>query len=336
MMFLKSTVAGLAIAASVAGSVRAEAPTELGIGLILATGPEAAWDATLMRDVEAVIEAAPHGLTITYKHIDGVWGEQAGDAMDLLAKSGKYQIIWAHSSYTDQIKVLKDKYPEILFVVVGSGNEGLGGNSYWVYKRAHEPTYLMGVMAGKLTKTDTIGVVGQFPSEDVNDQLNAFFNGAKSVNPDIKQKVAFIESWYDPAKAEQFTNAQIAAGADQIFQLVESFETCEKAAITCYGNYVDQGLNSDSVAASALISWTPDVNWIVDQWYDHAANGTPYAGNVDEHWFSMAQGGSDLSGYHAYEDKLDAGLKSEIATLKAAIEDGSQVIPVDLSVPISN
>ena len=336
MTFLRNTAMGLAIAVSFGSAVWAEAPTTLGIGLILASGPEAAWDATLMRDVEQVIGAAPHGLTIAYKHVDGVWGEEAGNAMELMAKSGKYQIIWAHSSYTDQVKALKDKYPEILFVVVGSGNEGMGGNSYWVYKRAFEPSYLMGVIAGKLTKSNTIGVVGQFPSEDVNDQLNAFFDGAKSVNPAIQQKVAFIESWYDPAKAEQFTNAQIAAGADQIFQLVESFETCEKAAITCYGNYVDQGVNSNSVAASALISWTPDLNWVIDQWYDHAANGKPYDGNAKEHLFSMAEGGSDLSGYHAYEDKLDAGLKSEIATMKAAIEDGSKVIAVDLSVPVSN
>ena len=148
--------------------------------------------------------------------------------MELLAKSGKYQVIWAHSSYSDQVKALKDKYPDVLFVVVGSGNEGLGGNVYYDYKRVHEPSYLLGVLAGRMTKSDTVGVVGQFPSEDVNDQINSFFAGAKSVNPDVKRKVAFIESWYDPAKAEQFTNAQISAGADLIFQLAGSFETCEK------------------------------------------------------------------------------------------------------------
>lgn len=336
MNLLKNTVAGFAIAFATGGIAHAEAPTELGIGLILSAGPEAAWDGTLLRDVEALESAAPHGLHITSKHIDGVWGEQAGDAMDLLAKTGKYQIIWANSSYSDQVKVLKDKYPEILFVVVGSGNEGLGGNSYWVYKRAHEPSFLMGVMAGRLTKTNTIGAVGQFPSEDVNDQINAYFAGAKSVNPNVKQKVAFIESWYDPAKAEQFTNAQIAANADQIFQLVESFETCKKAKIACYGNYVDQGAASDSVVASATISWKPDLNWIVDQWFDHAANGAPYAGNTKEHWFSMTEGGADLSGYHAYDAVLSSDLKAEISKLKDDIMTGKQVIPVDLSVPSSN
>ncbi|MEX0305362.1 MAG: BMP family protein [Leisingera sp.] len=332
----KAALAALPFAAA-AGIAAAEAPKELGIGLILATGPEAAGDATLLRDLDAVIEAAPHGLEISYKNINGKWGEDAGDAMELLAKTGRYQIIWAHSSYSDQVKALQEKYPDILFALVGSGNEGLGGNAYWVYKRAHEPSYLLGVLAGRLTENDVVGVVGQFPSEDVNDQINSFFAGARSVNPGVQRKVAFIESWYDPAKAEQFTNAQIAAGADLTFQLVESFETCEKAGIMCFGNYVDHGETSpDSVVASALTSWTEDINWVIGEWYDFAANGTPYDGNTTEKWVPMAVGGSALSGFHAYKDKLPAGLKDEIAALSAQIAAGDLAIPVELSLPASD
>lgn len=337
MTMLKTLAAGAALLASTSLAAFADDPTELGIGLILATGPEAAWDATLLRDIEAVAEEEPHGLDISYKSINGVWGEEARDAMELLAKTGRYQIIWAHSSYSDQVKALQEKYPDILFVVVGSGNEGLGDNAYWVYKRVHEPSYLLGVMAGSLTESDVVGVVGQFPSEDVNDQINSFFAGARSVNPDVTRKVAFIESWYDPAKAEQFTNAQIAAGADLTFQLVASFETCEKAGIMCFGNYVDQGETSpDSVVASALISWEEDVKWIIDEWWDHAARGEPYEGNTEEHWISMAEGGTALSGYHAYEDKLPDDLKAEIEALSARISSGELEIPVDLSLPTSD
>ncbi|WP_114287932.1 BMP family lipoprotein [Candidatus Halocynthiibacter alkanivorans] len=337
MNLFKTLTAGAVFLVSASSMVLAEAPDKLRIGLLLATGPEAAWDATLLRDLDEVATSAPHGLDISYKSINGKWGEDAKNAMELLAKTGKYQIIWAHSSYSDQVKALQEKYPDILFVVVGSGNEALGGNAYWVFKRAHEPSYLLGVLAGRLTETDVIGVVGQFPSEDVNDQINGFFAGARSVNPDVQRKVAFIESWYDPAKAEQFTNAQIAAGADLTFQLVESFETCEKAGIMCFGNYVDYGESApDSVVASALISWTQDLNWIIDEWYDYAANGVPYEGNTRERWVPMADGGSALSGFHAYEDKLPAELKEEIASLSARISSGELKLPVDLSLPSSD
>jgi len=334
--FVKTAIGVLMFVTS-ASLAHADSPKKLGIGLILATGPEAAWDATLLRDLDSIVEAAPHDLDISYKSISGKWGEDARDAMELLAKTGKYQIIWAHSSYSDQVKVLKDKYPDVMFVFVGSGNEGLGDNAYWVYKRVHEPSYLLGVMAGALTENDVVGVVGQFPSEDVNDQINAFFAGARSVNEGVKRKVAFIESWYDPAKAEQFTNAQIAAGADLTFQLVASFETCEKANIMCFGNYVDQGQSSpDSVVASALISWTQDLNWVIDEWYNFAANETPYKGNKTERWISMADGGTSLSGFHAFQDKLPADLKDRVAELSEQIASGKLEIPVDLSLPTSD
>ncbi len=337
MTYIKGISIAAAMLATTATVAFAEAPTTLGIGVLLSTGPEAAWDGTFLRDLEATIEASPHDLDISYKNVNGAWGEEAGNAMDLFARSGQYQIIWGHSTYSDQVKELQVKYPEILFVLVGSGNEGLGGNAYWAYKRLHEPSYLLGVMAGELTESDVIGVVGQFPSEDVNDQINSFFAGASSVNADVQRKVAFIESWYDPAKAEQFTNAQIAAGADQIFQLVESFETCEKAGIMCYGNYVDQAINSpQSVVASATMSWSEDIKWVIDTWYDHASNGTPYDGNVVENWISMADGGTGLSGYHDYESRVSDDLKAKISGLSADITSGELVIPVDLSVPTSD
>jgi basic membrane protein A len=255
----------------------------------------------------------------------------------LTTRTSKAPVICVKSKSPIRFFTLSAKYPKIMFVVVGSGNEGLGGNSYWIYKRAHEPSYLLGVMAGRLTTSNVVGVVGQFPSEDVNDQINGFFAGAKSVNSDVKKKVAFIESWYDPAKAEQFTNAQIAAGADLTFQLVESFETCEKAGIKCFGNYVDHGATSPkSVVASAMISWTQDLKWAIDQWYDHAANGTAYNGNAKERWISMADGGATLSGYNAYDSQLPDALKAEINALAAKISSGELVIPVDLSVPTSD
>lgn len=320
-------------------TVRADAgePSKLGIAFILSAGIESAWDGTLIRDIERIAEAKPHGLKISFKYTDPLWGEGAADAMRLFAKTGKFDIIWAHSSYSDQVKALKDEFPEILFVVVGSGNEGLGGNVYWAYKRLHEPAYLLGLMAGRLTKTNTVGVVGQFPSEDVNDEINAFFAGARSVNGAVRQKIAFIESWYDPAKAAEFTNAQIAAGADLTFQLVASFETCEAAKIMCFGNYRDEAERSpDSIVASALLDWTPDLDWIIGEWWAHQTAGKAYAGNTTERWFSMAEGGVGLSGYNQYEARIPAELKAEVSSLQAKIASGEFEVPLDTSTPQSD
>ena len=62
----------------------------------------------------------------------------------------------------------------------------------------HEPSYLTGIVAGKLTKSNVIGMVGGYPIPEVNRLMQAFMEGARSVNPEVKFLVSFIGSWYDP------------------------------------------------------------------------------------------------------------------------------------------
>ncbi|MRX34325.1 BMP family protein [Aminobacter sp. MDW-2] len=329
-------LAMLAISAMTGSPERAAAadPDKLNIAVILSAGIESAWDGTLIEALERAKVAKPHGLDITWKYTDPLWGDDAGDAMRLFAESGEYDVIWAHSTYSDQVKKLREEFPDILFVVVGSGNEGLGGNQYWVYKRVHEPAYLLGYAAGKLTKSNRLGAVGTFPADDVNDEINAFFAGAKAANPAVERTVAFIESWYDPAKAGEYTKAQIATGADLIFQLTGNFKPCEEAKILCFGNFQDQKLFSPStVLSSAVAQWDPDVSWIVDEWWAHKAEGKSYQGNTDKRWFAMKDGGSAVVPNADLQANVPAAVQTDLDALKARIMAGSFEVPVDVSDP---
>jgi len=324
------------ILAVISNPVRAIAsgPDKLNIAVILSAGIESGWDGTLIEALDRVKAARPHGLEITWKYTDPLWGDDAGDAMRLFAESGQYDIIWAHSTYSDQVKKLKDEFPEIMFVVVGSGNEGLGGNQYWVYKRVHEPAYLLGYAAGKLSQANKVGAVGTFPADDINDAINAFFAGAKVANPAIGRTVAFIESWYDPAKAGEYTSAQVATGADLIFQLTGNFKPCEEAKILCFGNFQDQrSFSPSTVLASVLAFWDPDINWIIDEWWAYKALGKPYAGNTEKHWFPMKDGGSGMAVNPDLQAKIPADVQADIEDLKARIMAGSFDVPIDVSDP---
>jgi basic membrane lipoprotein Med (substrate-binding protein (PBP1-ABC) superfamily) len=312
----------------------AQKPDRLSVAVILSAGIENGWDGTFIHALEKAKEAAPHGLKISWKYTEPLWGDDAGDAMRLFAESGEYDIIWAHSTYSDQVKKLKDEFPEILFVVVGSGNEGLGGNQYWVYKRVHEAAYVLGTIAGKMTKSGVLGAVGTYPADDVNDEINAFFAGARSVRPDVKHSVAFIESWYDPAKAAEYTKAQIATGADLIFQLAGNFQPCEEAKIYCFGNFSDQNSFSPStVLSSAVAVWSPDLNWIIDEWYAHKVEGKPYDGNKEKHWFSMAQDGAAVAPYHDLESAIPEPVRAEAKALEEKIRSGAFEVPLDVADP---
>ena len=97
------------------------------------------------------------------------------------------------------------------------------------------------MLAGGLTESNVIGVVGGLPVPEVNRIVNAFIAGAESVNPEVDVKTTFINSWFDPAAAKEAALAQIDAGADVLF--AERFGVIEAAAengLCSFGNMSDQ------------------------------------------------------------------------------------------------
>jgi len=315
-----------------------EVPTELGVAAILSIGLESTWDSTFYEAYQRVQALSPHGVTLKdLAYTEGAWGEEAETVLRQYAETGEYDIIFAQASFTDQIKNLMDEFPDILWVVSGSGNEFLGENVYVIYMRIHEPTYLEGMLAGAMTETDVIGVIGLFPADDVNDDANAFIAGAKSVNPDIQAKVTFIETWYDPAKAQEATNAQIAAGADFILQGGEVYDVCTEAEIFCFARYADSNFYApESVLASALGYWDPAILYIIDQWWDFKTTGEPYNAPTEAVWFSMADGGSDLSPFHGLESEIPADVLEMINAARQDILSGELVVPLNVETPVSD
>lgn len=313
----------------------ADAPSEVRIALMMSVGLEAPWDKSVMEALDRAIAAKPHGLKITYKPFDSVWGDEAESVMRLLAGSGDYDILLNASAHSDQIKNLHDEFPDMLWVSLGSGNYNAGPHHYLAFGRVHQAAYLLGILAAGLSKTGVIGVVGSFPAADINDQINAYRAGAQSINPGAKMKLTFIESWYDPPKAIEATYAQAAAGADVIYQLAGGvYAACAEKKLFCLSKYRDEhDVAPDVVVSGTLLNWDPTIGWMLDIWRDHKVNGTPYAGNKDPVWFSMADGGSDIAPYYSLADRIPDDLKQKIAATKAAIISGKLEVPLILDVP---
>jgi basic membrane lipoprotein Med (substrate-binding protein (PBP1-ABC) superfamily) len=310
-----------------------EAPKELRVAALLSSTADNPWDKSFMLSFERVQKAAPHGLVIqNLDYSDGVWGDEAEVVLREYAASGKYDIIWGNSAYSDQIKNLKDEFPEILWVIAGSGNEGLGGNVYYVFMHLHEVAYLMGRLAGALTESNIIGNIAGFPTDDANDVINGYAEGAKAVNPNIQVKVTFIESWYDPAKAADAAAAQIATGADQLYMNSFGFEPCVEAKVYCYATYEDLNyLAPSAVLTSALAYWDPHINYVIDEWWKHKTEGTPYNGTIEPVWFSMAQGTGDLAPFHDLESKIPEAVKADVMQAREDILSGKLVVPLNLN-----
>ncbi len=125
----------------------------------------------------------------------------------------------------------------------------------------YQDTYMAGVIAGKMTKSNTLGFVGSFPIPEVLRNINAFTLGAQSVNPKIKTKVVWVNTWFDPPKETEAAQSLINQGADVLLQNTDStavLQTAEKNGKFAFGWDSDMSAFAPKAhLASAIANWTP-------------------------------------------------------------------------------
>lgn len=157
-------------------------------------------------------------------------------------------------------------YPDIAFVF-GSGGGPAEPNFSVFDNWIHEPAYLAGMLAGGLTESNVIGVVGGYPVPEVNRITNAFIAGARETNAEVEVLVTFLNSWFDPAAAKEAALAQVGAGADVLF--AERFgviEAAQESDVIAIGNMSDQeSLAPEHVVTSVTWNMTPTVKYVIDQ-----------------------------------------------------------------------
>ena len=302
-------------------------PTELDVAMILLGTKEEGWYATFIDSVHRVTEEAPHGLTISLEIIEEIPYADGERVIRDLAQTGDYEIIVAHSTYSDAVAAVKDDFPDILFAFSGSGNEPTGGNGYWIDVFIHEPAYLAGIIAGAMTQTNHISGVAAFPFPNVNGPLNAFIDGARFVatqlgKGEITFDVAYIESWFDPATAQEAAAAQIAAGSDMIYaERFGPFSAIEEAdGVFGFGHFTDQIGLSPAVLTSAVARWDAAFMDLIDAWYAYTTEGVAYDAPMERIVYtSMVDGGSSLG---EISDLVPSDVQDGVAQAEAAILGG--------------
>ena len=184
--------------------------------------------------------------------------------------------------------------------------------------RTYEGAYMAGVIAGKMSKTGTLGVVGSVPIPEVVRNINSFTLGAQSVNPAIKTKVVWVNEWFNPPKETEAATALINGGADVLFQNTDSsavLQTAEKMGKRAFGWDSDMtAYGPKAHLASAVINWGPYYVKAVRE----ALDGK-WAGGTSA-WWGVKEGAIDLVSLAA--DVPDE-TKKRIDEVKAGLKDGS-------------
>jgi simple sugar transport system substrate-binding protein len=196
-----------------------------------------------------------------------------------------------------------------------------GENMRTYDSRTYEGAYMAGVIAGKMTKTNTLGVVASIPIPEVVRNINAFTLGAQSSNPKIKTKVVWVNEWFNPPKETEAATSLINGGADVLFQNTDSpavLKTAEAKGKRAFG--WDSDMTSYGPKAhlvSAVINWGPYYSKATKE----ALEGK-WTGNTGA-WWGVKEGAIDIVSIAA---DVPAETQTKVAEVKKGLADGSFVI----------
>ena len=320
-----AAVALLALTVTASSSAVVAQDEPLSVFGAYATQIEEPWDGV----IHAALQAEEDAGRISYDYADDIG--YSGD-MELVLRDvselDQPDVIFGDAFGNEEaVRRVAADYPDIAFVF-GSGGGPANPNFSVFDNWIHEPAFLAGMLAGGLTETGVVGVVGGVPVPEVNRITNAFIMGAQSVNPGVEAKVSFINSWFDPAAAKEAALAQIDAGVDVLY--AERFgviEAAQEKGLIAVGNMSDQAeLAPDAVVTSVTWNMAPTAAYIIDQ----VGGGTYTAQDLKD--FSMVgKGGAALAPIN--EALVPADLLETVKAKEADIVSGLFRVDINESTP---
>lgn len=234
-----------------------------------------------------------------------------------------YPVIFGDARDCEDIvrKVARD-FPEIAFCFcsnLGPTEPNFSVFNSWVY----EPAYLCGLLAGRLTKTNTVGAVAGRPDPVVNCLLNSFNQGVMESNPAAR---VLIISPGDTATMIKEVSRLVEAGADHIYAgFPGSIMLCQKKGVIAFGNLQDQySLAADTVITGTVWDMWPTVEKVITDMEEER-----YQAMDLREWSMMAKGGAYLASYHSFEGKIPYDLKDEINQKRRDIMAGTLRVPAN-------
>ena len=236
-----------------------------------------------------------------------------------LASQGNKLIFGTTFGYMDTMLKVAGESPDVKFEHATGYKQAPNMNTY--DSRTYEGAYMAGVVAGSMTKSNVLGVVGSVPIPEVIRNINSFTLGAQSVNPKIKTKVVWVNEWFNPPKETEAATSLINGGADILFQNTDSpavLKTAEEKGKRAFGWDSDMtAYGPKAHLASAVINWGP---YYIKTTKDYLA-GT-WTGN-QKSWWGVKEGAIDLV---SIADDVPADTKAKIDEIKKGLSDGSFAI----------
>ncbi|MBT9489249.1 MAG: BMP family protein [Rubrivivax sp.] len=325
MTLSRRTTLGIALATLAASSAPAFAQAKLKVAAIYTVPVEQQW----VSRIDKALKAAVARGEIEYVFSENVANADYERVMRQYAEGGNTLIVGESFAVEAAARKVAKDYPKVSFLMGSSGKPQ--APNFGVFDNyIQEPAYLTGMIAGGMSKSGKIGLVGGYPIPEVNRLMNAFIAGAKEINPKATFTVSFINSWFDPPKAKEAAFAMIDKGADVMY--AERFgvsDAAKERKVLAIGNVIDtQAQYPDTVVASALWHMEPTIDKAIAAVKAGAFKAEDY-GPLS----MMKVKGSSLSPLGTFEKKIPAELVAKVRAKEAAILAGKFSVKVDDNAP---
>lgn len=283
--------------------------------------------------IHIAAEAAKAAGQVDYTYTENVANTDYPRVMREYAEAGVQLIVGEIFGAEAEAREVAAEYPQVAFLMGSSLLPDEAVPNLAVFDNyIQDASYLTGIIAGAMTKSGRIGMVGGFPIPEVNRLMHAFMAGVRETRPDATFQVSFIGSWFDPPKAKETAFAMIDGGADLLY--AERFGVADAAkerGVLAIGNVINtQADYPDTVVASALWHFEPTLQKALAA----IAAGTFKAENYGLYSY-LREGGSSLAPLGTFEGKVPEAALSLVAERQAAIMAGSFTVIVDDSEPMT-
>lgn len=327
---LKAAGAGAALATMAGFPARLFAAEPLKVAAVYTVPVEQQWVSRIHKAANAAKERGD----IEYVYSENTSNNDYERVMREYCEAGHKLILGEVFGVEDAARAVAKDYPDVAFLMGSSFKADEAVPNFSPFDNyIQDASYLTGIIAGAMTKSKNIGMVGGYPIPEVNRLMNAFMAGVKESAPDAKFQVAFIGSWFDPPKAKETAFAQIDGGADLLY--AERFgvsDAAKERKVLAVGNVIDtQAEYPDTVVASALWHFEPTLDKAIAE----VKAGTFKAEDYGIYSF-MKAGGCSMAPLGTFEGKVPAEAMAKVAEKEKAIKDGSFAVEVDDSEPKSS
>lgn len=300
-------------------------------------------DKASMDDLASGADRAAEDFGVEIKKLESAEASKYEEDVRAMSKAGYDLIVTTYGYMTDATKLVSQEYPDTkyaaVFQTINDGSEKY--DNVWDTEFHGEAAfYLGGYIAGKLTKSNHIGMIVGAEEPTPNAEGNGFMQGVKAANPDATVEFSYVGSYEDPAKAKEVTSAMISKGCDVVQTDSGSsnagvVEACKDAGVLCAGEISDYYDTYDGFYGIEGIGFGDTVYKAIEMLINDEYPGGEHGirdltnGGYFMDWDSFTRF-ADAS--KDYGETMKAAI-AEAQELEKQIDDGSLEIPFDTETP---